>query len=145
MKSGLNAREKIVQYLAIRDHSVLELQQKMMQKKYTSKEIQEGIAWAMEKNLIAEPSKVSEMMSSGLHRKNKGILYINQYLEAKGLPPIAADWDLEVEKAERFCKKQFANPPYTFEQKQDIYRVLSRRGFVDQTIQQVSNGKNSDK
>ncbi len=74
-------------------------------------------------------------------------MYINQYLNSKGLPSIEADWELEYSKAHDVCVKLFGstffeNPPYTFEQKQDIYKALARRGFLDRTIQEVCAQKN---
>ncbi len=138
----MNVREKIIYYLSRRDHSTKELQQKLRLKKYSSQEIIDGIQWAEERGYLSSPDHTAEVMSRGLHRKKKGILYINQYLNSKGLPSIETDWELEYTKANDVCIKLFGsaffeNPPYTFEQKQDIYKALARRGFLDRTIQEI--------
>lgn len=137
----MNVREKIVYYLSRRNHSEKELAQKLRLKKYSSSEIQEGIKWAIDIGYITPPDQTSEAMARSLHRKNKGILYINQYLKAKGLPPQSTDWELELKKAYAVCSKNFQNPPYTFDQKQDIYKLLARRGFLDRTIQDICSLK----
>lgn len=131
----MNVKEKIVYYLSRRDHSEKELSQKLKLKKYSPQEISEGLQWAKDKGYLGSPEKTSETLARGLHRKKKGILYIQQYLKMKGLPPVEIDLDLELEKALFLAVKYFKNPPYTFEEKQDIYKSLIRRGFLDKTIQ----------
>lgn len=133
-----SALEKIVDYLAVRDHSEKEIRNKLTLKEFEPEEIDEGIEMAQEQGLMLEPMKLAENVSDQLHRKQKGILYINQYLKSKGLPCIHPDWDMELEKAKELTLKRFnKNPPYTIEEKQDIYRYLTNRGYADQTINQV--------
>jgi regulatory protein len=137
-----NAFEKIVEIISYRDHSAKELRTKLTLKKFSEEEIEGGMGLAEEYNLIIEPEKLAENLCGQLHRKNKGILYINQYLKSKGLPAVAADWDKELEKARDLAQKRFSkNPPYTIEEKQDIYRYLTNRGYADQTINRVINEK----
>lgn len=133
-----SAFEKIVSYLSIRDHSEKEIRTKLMHKEFESREIEDGLELAQEQGLLLEPGKLSENVSDQLNRKSKGILYINQYLESKGLPCVLADWELELEKAKSLTLKHFnKNPPYTIQEKQDIYRYLTNRGYADQTINHV--------
>lgn len=133
-----SALDKILDYLSIRDHSEKEIRTKLSAKEYEADEVDEGIEQAIEQGLIVEPSKLSENVSEQLNRKHKGILYINQYLESKGLPCIAPNWDLELEKATDLALKRMKkNPPYTIEEKQDIYRYLTNRGYADQTINEL--------
>jgi regulatory protein len=133
-----SAFEKILDYLSIRDHSEKEIRNKLTQKEFETSEIDEGLELAQEQGLMLEPAQLSESLSGQLHRKSKGILYINQYLNSKGLPSVAADWNLETEKAHTLVLKRFnKNPPYTIEEKQDIYRYLTNRGYADQTIDKV--------
>lgn len=133
-----SALDKIVDYLSIRDHSEKEIRTKLSSKEYEAEEIDEGLELAQEQGLMLEPAKLSENVSDQLNRKHKGILYINQYLKSKGLPCVAPNWDLEIEKAKELTQKRLKkNPPYTIEEKQDIYRYLTNRGYADQTINKV--------
>jgi SOS response regulatory protein OraA/RecX len=137
-----SALDKIVDYLAIRDHSEKEIRNKLSMKDFDPEEIDEGIELAQEQGLLVDPDKLAENVSDQLSRKKKGILYINQYLKSKGLPSVEPDWDLEVEKARGLILKYLKkNPPYTIEEKQDIYRYLTNRGYADQTINQVIHAK----
>lgn len=133
-----SAIDKIVDYLSVRDHSEKEIREKLTLKEFGQSEIDEGMELAQEQGLMLEPAKLSENVSGQLNRKHKGILYINQYLKSKGLPCVHPDWELEIEKARELVLKRFTkNPPYTIEEKQDIYRYLSNRGYADQTINKV--------
>lgn len=133
-----SALDKIIDYLSIRDHSEKEIRTKLSAKEYEAEEIDEGIELAQEQGLMIEPEKLSENVCDQLHRKHKGILYINQYLKSKELPSVAPDWDLELQKATELTMKHMKkNPPYTIEEKQDIYRYLTNRGYADQTINKL--------
>ena len=137
-KKKKSAFEKIIDFLSVRDHSEKEIRNKLTSKQFEAEDIDEGIEMAQEQGLIVEPLKLSENVSEQLNRKHKGILYINQYLESKGLPCVHPNWNLEVEKAKELTLKRLnKNPPYTIEEKQDIYRYLTNRGYADQTINSV--------
>lgn len=138
-----SALEKIVDYLSVRDHSEKEIRNKLTLKEFDSEEIEKGLDLAQRQGFMLEPKKLSENVSEQLNRKHKGILYINQYLQSKGLPCVLADWELEFEKAKDLTFKHFSkNPPYTIQEKQDIYRYLTNRGYADQTIDQVIHASN---
>ncbi len=133
-----SALDKIVDYLSVRDHSEKEIRTKLSMKDFDPEDIDEGIELAQEQGLMIEPTKLAENVSDQLNRKFKGILYINQYLKSKGLPCVHPNWELEVEKAKSLALKHLKkNPPYTIEEKQDIYRYLTNRGYADQTINHV--------
>jgi len=133
-----SALEKIMDYLSFRDHSENEIRTKLDAKEYEADEIDEGIELAQEQGLMLEPKKLAENVVDQLNRKHKGILYINQYLESKGLPCVAPNWDLELELAtELSLKRVKKNPPYTIEEKQDIYRYFTNKGYADQTVNKL--------
>lgn len=133
-----SALDKIVDYLSVRDHSEKEIRTKLSAKEYEAEEIDESLELAQEQGLMLEPSQLAENVSEQLNRKHKGILYINQYLASKGLPSVAPNWDLELQKAtDLTLKRMKKNPPYTIEEKQDIYRYLTNRGYADQTINKL--------
>lgn len=133
-----SALEKIVDFLSVRDHSEKEIRNKLTQKEFESDEIEEGLELAQEQGLMLDPKVYAQNLSEQLSRKHKGILYINQYLASKGLPPVSVSWELELEKAKYLILNRFSkNPPYTIEEKQDIYRYLTNRGYADQTIDKL--------
>ena len=139
-----SALEKIVDYLSVRDHSEKEIRNKLTLKEFEPEEIEEGLEIAQEQGLILEPTQLAENVSDQLNRKHKGILYINQYLQSKGLPSVHPNWELEIEKASELILKRFKkNPPYTIEEKQDIYRYLTNRGYADSTINKLIHAKES--
>src|SRR5690606_37882559 len=137
-----SAFEKIVDYLAIRDHSESEIRNKLDDKDFSPDEIDSGIELAYENGFMLSPKELSEDILEKLNRKNKGILYINQYLENKGLPCAHPDWELELKKAKTLIENKFKRgSPFIIEEKQLVYRYLTNRGFADQTINDVINSK----
>lgn len=137
-----SAFEKIVDYLAIRDHSESEIREKLDSKDFAPEDIDSGIELAYENGFMLSPEELSNMVLDKLNKKNKGILYINQYLENKGLPCAHPNWELELSKARTLIEKKFKkSAPFTIEEKQLVYRFLTNRGFADQTINDVVNLK----
>ncbi len=138
-----SAFEKIIDYLAIRDHSEAEIRNKLDEKDFAPEEIESGLELAFENGFMLSPEELSQMIVEKLNRKNKGILYINQYLESKELPCAHPDWELELSKAKTLVEKKFnKSTPFSISEKQLIYRFLTNRGFADQTINDIVNSKN---
>ena len=135
------AREKIVDFLAMRDHSERELRQKL-KRRYEAAEIDEAMEFARENNLLAPEEVVAERTARALGRKRKGHRFINQYLKHKGLPVVAKDDEEEERKAielvEARLKLDFTeNRKFDFETKKKIQRLLANRGFDLDTIRRV--------
>jgi regulatory protein len=128
-KSALTAT---MDHLARRDHSELELRKKLS-RKYGEDEIEQAIAHCREHNWLASPESLSERATNALHRRQKGILYIQRYLRAKGLPAPAADPAVELEKARTLVQRRFGRR----DQREKAHRFLKSRGFEDDVIRKV--------
>ena len=117
-------------YVARRDHSEKELRQKL-RLRFSQDEIDQAIEFAKQKKWLASTDEELLMFSckvaEALHRKKKGIVYINHYLKKKGLPPIKKDLDRELEKARSLLGAKKLQP-------QKAQRFLSSRGFDFETI-----------
>ena len=131
------AFDKLVDYLARRDHSTKELRQKL-QSKFTNEAIESAIAEAHQRKYILPPDELAEKVYESLNRKNKGFLYILNYLQQKGLPAVEKDADLEVQKAQavmetKLCQQQ----TLTYKDRPKLERTLKNRGFDLETIKTV--------
>jgi regulatory protein len=153
------AKMKLIELLALRDHSEKELRQKIKRSltpkwrrerptpdeetlSQLKKEIEAAVTEAMEfaaaHQYLAEPEKISQLFETALHRKKKGIRYINNYLAQKGLPSVKADPEIETEKARELLKRKY---PAVHAAPRDIkakaMRFLASRGFSMETIQKA--------
>lgn len=104
--------------------------------------IEAAIEFAKTNNWLGDAGQLSEKMASMLHRKNKGIGYINNYLKEKGLPAVSADRDLELEKALTLVKNKFSDfSELPFEEKRKeqarVARFLASRGFDSDIVRKV--------
>jgi regulatory protein len=131
------ARNKMMDYLARRDHSEKELRQKLKER-YSPEEINRAIEYAYENKWIPEGPVLSQKAARTLSDKGKGIRFINQYLKQKGLPPVATDHELEFEKALDIIRKKLrserkARP----EEKAKLTRFLLSRGFSGEVIRKA--------
>jgi regulatory protein len=165
----LYAKKKVRDLVALRDHSENELRSKLhtyfkrnfqyrqrlakkqgndLTEEFTSQQqeitdaIEEAIAFAKSHNWICSPEDLAEKMAHMLHRKRKGIGYINNYLEEKGLPPIPNDLDLELEKALALVKNKYSDfSALSSEEKKKeqarVARYLASRGFDSETVRKV--------
>lgn len=139
------AAKKVLDLLAQRDHSETELRQKL-RRAFTHGEDREGIEGALEQaiefakdnNFIGNPQELAERMADMLHRRHKGILYINNYLREKGLPSVCSDRVQELEKALHIVKNKYSED-YNFsrEEKARVGRLLVSRGFDSETVRKV--------
>jgi regulatory protein len=163
------AKRKVMDLVACRDHSEKELRTKLRtyfkrnfeyQQKLAKKEghdltgefasqqqeiadaIDGAIEFARTHNWICKPEDLSEKMAKMLHRKNKGISYINNYLKEKGLPAVSNDGHLELEKALALVKNKYSDfSELTSEEKKKeqgrVARFLTSRGFDSETVRKV--------
>ena len=104
--------------------------------------IEGAIEFAKTHQWICKPAGLSEKMARMLHRKNKGISYINNYLKEKGLPAVTQDRDLELEKALALVKNKYSDfPQLSYEDKRKeqarVARFLASRGFDSETVRKV--------
>lgn len=139
-KTELQAKEKVIELLAMRDHSRRELAQKLLKKKFSADLIESALIWAEERNLLRPAEELSAIMARHLSAKNKGLHYINNYLRTKGLPPVKADSDDEIEKARKIAQQYLKkNATLDRETRAKIGRRLLARGFDAATVRKVLN------
>lgn len=119
-------------YLARRDHSEKELYEKL-KKTFEETEIREALQEIKERGWLIPEHELSEKVTQSLHRKNKGIHYIQQFLKKKGLPVTALDPEVEFEKALHLVKQRIKDPQAL----QKVSSLLKNRGFDTETIGKV--------
>ena len=139
------ARNKMMDYLAVRDHSELELRKKLATK-FERAEIDRAIEFAKENKWLPqtpqEEAALSQRAAATLSRKKKGIGYINMFLQEIGLPQVSADPDLELAKAEQLVKNKLRSLNKNenadgLKVQLKISRFLQSRGFQHTTIREV--------
>ncbi len=132
-----SARDKLMDFLARRDHSELELRQKLG-RDYPTDEVDMAIELARTRGWLLAPEALAERVTEQLNRKNKGTRYIQKFLKLRGLPFLARDSEQELEKARTLTKSKFGHDaPYSYEEQKKIGRYLVNRGFDEGTIRKV--------
>ena len=136
------AKRKVMNLLARRDHSEKEIRKKL-QTRFSEEDdaqdiIDEAIDFAKDHRWLGDPTDLAYRMADMLHRRNKGIHYINNYLREKGLPSVDVDSQLELEKALAIIKNKYdENHKFSREEKAKLGRHLLSRGFDSETIRKV--------
>lgn len=136
------AKRKVMDIIARRDHSEKELRKKLRDKFGDEDDaddvISEAIDFAKDNNWLGDPTNLAHRLADMLHRRNKGIYYINNYLKEKGLPTVDVDRHLELEKALSIVKNKFAEEhKFSREEKAKVGRLLASRGFDSETVRKV--------
>nr|BFD58330.1 hypothetical protein CKG001_04370 [Bdellovibrio sp. CKG001]BFD61759.1 hypothetical protein BdHM001_04400 [Bdellovibrio sp. HM001]BFD65583.1 hypothetical protein HAGR004_06050 [Bdellovibrio sp. HAGR004] len=128
--------------IARRDHSEKELRTKLREKFSDEDDvgdiIDEAIEFAKDNRWLGDPLDLAHRLADMLHRRNKGIYYINNYLKEKGLPTIETDRALELEKALAIVKNKYdEDHSFSREEKARVGRLLASRGFDSETVRKV--------
>lgn len=123
---------KAMDYLARRDHSEKELIEKLS-KNYEIDEIHTTLEEMKQRGWILPPEELSEKVTEQLNRKNKGYLYIFNFLRKKGLPPTPKDMNIEMEKAWSIAQTKTQDLKDT----KRLASLLKNRGFDTETIGRV--------
>ena len=136
------AKRKVMDIIARRDHSEKELRTKLRDKfgdeDDSAEIINEAIDFAKDQNWLGDPAALAQRFADMLHRRNKGIYYINNFLKEKGLPTIDVDRHLELEKALSIVKNKYdENHKFSREEKARVGRLLATRGFDSETVRKV--------
>jgi SOS response regulatory protein OraA/RecX len=139
------ARNHLMNLLARRNYSPFEIRQKFAAL-YPSEETEAAIAFARESKWLPVDEEISERTAAALSRKRKGHRFVNQYLKAKGLPPVKKNPVEEVAIAVQLVQSKLARllaselvSDYEFQRKfqKKVQRLLANRGFDDETIRTV--------
>ncbi|MBC7466621.1 MAG: regulatory protein RecX [Bdellovibrio sp.] len=137
------AKKKIMDYVANRDHSEAELRTKL-QTRFEMDVTEDALHWARDQKWLAKPDALTEKVADQLHRRGKGIHSINQSLEAKGLPTTQSDFETEIAKARKLVFAKWAASDFNgldFETAKKlqakIMRYLGSRGFDSDVVDQI--------
>ncbi len=143
-------QHRMMDFLSRCNYSEKELKQKLSRSsyQYTQIEIDNSLKYAKDHGYLLPPDELSQRVALNLHQKNKGILYINNYLREKGLPSVDKDFGLENKKALEIIERRLSlsdrqndKTTLSFEEKQKIQRQLHNRGFDFETIKKAIHEK----
>ncbi len=135
------ALDLLTQYLALRDHSRHELQQKMS-RKFEPTLIQQVIAEADANGWIPPEVLIAERAAQVWNSRLKSRSYIEGQLRKRHLPLPPSDLETEATKARELIEKKYGPPSeLNDEDKSKAYRFMKYRGFDDHTIRMVLNGQ----
>ncbi len=135
------ALDSLSRYLTRRDHSELELKQKLS-RRYTPEIVTRAVQHAHDHKWIRPPEELAEIWTRQLGQKKRSHRYITGYLRKRGIPATSPDPEFEVDKCRRLLETKFHKTVnFTFEEKTKAYRFLAYRGFNDAVIKRVINEK----
>lgn len=141
----IEAQKKIMDLLAIRDHSEKEVREKLALK-YSEDICEKAMAWALKQSWFTSSDLLHNKIVENLNRKKKGQFAINKKLEDLGLEKVHIDPEIELEKAllsveTKFEKDMFEGLDYKSTQKETarVLRFLISRGFDSDIAQKTLN------
>jgi regulatory protein len=130
-------------YLARRDHSLLELRQKLQQKDFDANDIDAAVQKLCQSNLQSD-YRFAENYTKSRRRKGYGPQRISLELKEKGIPPEMIAEVLEIADNSWFSdifqvwKKRFKGiQPKDFKERARQMRFLQYRGFTTEQISTV--------
>lgn len=139
----VEAKRKLMDLVARRDHSVKELRQKLLQR-CEPEIVDQVLQWAEQQNWLAPPEKIKNQIAEQLSRRGKGIRKINQKLKELGLDSVRADLEDEFEKAKRLVGAKWTTTDFKgldFKEAQKlkakVMRFLAARGFESAVISKI--------
>lgn len=133
-----SALNKLMDFVAQRDHSELELRQKLRLRNFEPADIDWAIERAYENKWIPEAQTLAQKVHDSLDRKNKSYFYIQNYLKDKGLPGTPKNLNIEIEKISHCLNSKFPDfDGSDYEEKQKALAYLHRRGFFLEDINEV--------
>lgn len=138
-KSNSSILNKIADYLARRDHSVKEIEEKLAQKKiYDPEKIKEALQKAIDQKWFLPDDELAEKVARAMTLKSKSHYFILNYLREKGLPAVEFSEESEIMAIRKCLIKKFKNHQnLSYEDKQKAMRLLSSRGFHRETCYKV--------
>jgi len=142
MPKNLNSdiTKLITKYLSIREHSKLELQNKLTQKGHDSNDISDCIDEFSSKDIQSDIRFTEEFIRSKL-KKNKGPRLISSELVSRGITDSIINKKISEISYQEWCtvaflalKKKLNGSSVSIEDKDKIYSFLISRGFEHKMI-----------
>jgi SOS response regulatory protein OraA/RecX len=135
------ALDKLASYLAVRDHSRLELQNKLSGN-FPSEIIAEALALAESKRWLQPEEEIAARAAVVFQRKLKSRSYIENQLAKRGLPLPPRDDEAERATARAAVEKKFGPiGELDIERRRQALRFLAGRGFDEHTMGMVLNAE----
>ena len=132
--------------LSVRDHTDFEIRSKLSAT-FSGAELDEALKIARSRGWLQTPEEQSARIAAKLASKNKGIAFINETLESRGLPPLpsayfadSSDGDSVSDDArarQLLDSKLARGVSLDYVSKKKYYRLLASRGFEEDVIQSV--------
>lgn len=134
------AKKKLMDFIARRDHTEKELRKKLSLR-CEPDVVDKTLAWAQEQNWLAAPEKLKTQFAEQLGRRGKGIRKINQKLKELGLETVKPNKASELEKARKLVLAKWSSDDFVdldFKEAQKlkakIMRFLITRGYESDVI-----------
>lgn len=140
-KIFLKALDKAADLLGRRNHSELELRQKLL-KNFEEDVVERVVEEAHQRRWLLPPEELAEMAARAWSRSHKSFGYIQAQLKKRGLPIIEIDEELEIQKMKTLLQKKFRlsfedHLDLSYEDRVRAFRYLKYRGFSDALIRKV--------
>lgn len=131
------ALDLLTRYLALRDHSRLELERKLS-RRFEADLVARVLEEADAHGWIGEPEDIAARAASALQRRMKSRRYVEGQLRKRGLPLPPRDDEKELANARALIERKFGAPTdLSFEERARAFRFLKYRGFEDRLIRMV--------
>jgi regulatory protein len=137
------AQRRIMDILAQRDHSELEIRKKLALR-FTPETCELAMTWAQENRWIPSEEKMQDLVVNSLGRRKKGQRYINQKLKSMGLATVQLAPEIELEKALLCIETKFRRDLFSglnfksaLKERARVTRFLLSRGFGMTTAQEA--------
>lgn len=134
------ARKRMMDMLALRDHSELEMRKKLGQR-FVPELVEQMIEEAKERKWLPtspeEVTALAEKFAAVLHRRRKGVHWINRKLQESGLPALREDTEVEFEKALALARRNLSAIRAGKNPRARISRSLQAKGYSSGIIGRV--------
>lgn len=130
--------------LARRDHSVLELKNKL-DRWYSPEAVDFALKEAANRRLLRPEQEIAEMANQAYGRKLKSHTYIKHQMKKRGLPTPDLDFTKEQDKINEIIRRRFNRVDLSdYEERVKVMRFLRNRGFDLRSIQAAIKGVEVD-
>lgn len=143
MSKEKDINETAIRLLAMREHSVAELQRKLTQKGFTTKDIALVVKELVARNLLSD-ARYTEAFVMSRRERGSGPVKIQAELQQRGVDSALISQCLDfqdpdwLERAEQVRQKKFGRTiPAEYTQKMQQARFLANRGFSHEQIRRI--------